>query len=57
MTAPKPIAIIATGAIGSVYAALLASAGHDVWAVDVWGAHVAAMRERGGAVPRHGPDR
>jgi len=41
------IAIVGTGAMGSVYAALLASAGHEVWAIDSWTAHVDAMRERG----------
>ena len=41
------VAIIGTGAMGSVYAALMADAGHDVWAVDQWAEHVAAMRERG----------
>ena len=30
------IAILGTGAMGSVYAALLADGGHDVWAVDTW---------------------
>ncbi len=41
------IAIIGTGAMGSIYAGLLADAGHDVWAVDAWQEHVAAMREHG----------
>jgi 2-dehydropantoate 2-reductase len=41
------VAIIGTGAMGSVYAALMADAGHEVWAVDQWADHVAAMRERG----------
>jgi len=41
------IAIIGVGAMGSIYAGLLASAGHDVWAVDVWADHVAAMKEKG----------
>jgi len=41
------IGIIGVGAMGSVYAALLANAGHEVWAVDVWKEHVAAMREKG----------
>jgi 2-dehydropantoate 2-reductase len=41
------IAIIGVGAMGSVYAALLASAGHDVWGVDVWKEHVEAIRENG----------
>jgi 2-dehydropantoate 2-reductase len=41
------IAIVGTGAMGSVYAALFASAGHEVWAIDQWKAHVDAMRENG----------
>ncbi|HVL34903.1 MAG TPA: 2-dehydropantoate 2-reductase [Burkholderiales bacterium] len=41
------IAIVGTGAMGSVYAGLFASAGHDVWAIDPWKAHVEAMREKG----------
>jgi 2-dehydropantoate 2-reductase len=41
------IAIVGTGAMGSVYAALFASAGHEVWAIDRWQAHVDAMRALG----------
>lgn len=41
------IAIIGVGAMGSVYAALLTSGGHDVWAVDVWKEHIDAIREKG----------
>jgi len=41
------IAVVGTGAMGSVYAALLASAGHEVWAIDRWKAHVEAMRAKG----------
>jgi 2-dehydropantoate 2-reductase len=41
------IAIVGTGAMGSVYAGLFASAGHEVWAIDRWREHVDAMRERG----------
>jgi len=41
------IAIVGCGAMGSVYAGLFASAGHEVWAVDRWREHVEAMRERG----------
>jgi 2-dehydropantoate 2-reductase len=41
------IAIIGTGAMGSVYAGLLASAGLEVWAVDAWAAHVDAIRRDG----------
>jgi 2-dehydropantoate 2-reductase len=41
------IAIVGTGAMGSVYAALLAAAGHDVWAIDRWREHIDAIREKG----------
>jgi 2-dehydropantoate 2-reductase len=41
------IAVVGAGAMGSVYAALLADAGHEVWAVDSWQEHVDAIRERG----------
>lgn len=48
------IAIIGTGAMGSIYAARLAAAGHDVWAVDMWEAHVDAINAQGLRV--EGPD-
>ena len=41
------IAIIGTGAMGSVYAALLADGGHEVWAIDAWADHVKAMADKG----------
>lgn len=41
------IAILGVGAMGSVYAALLASGGHEVWAVDVWREHIEAIRKNG----------
>ena len=41
------IAVIGVGAMGSIYAALLADAGHEVWAVDTWGAHVEAINANG----------
>ena len=41
------IAIVGTGAMGSVYAGLFAAAGHEVWAIDKWREHVEAMRARG----------
>ena len=33
--------------MGSVYAGLFASAGHEVWAIDTWREHVEAMRAKG----------
>jgi len=41
------IAIVGTGAMGSVYAGLFASAGHEVWAIDAWREHVEAMKQKG----------
>lgn len=41
------ICIVGTGAMGSVYAGLLAAAGNEVWAVDRWADHVAAIRKNG----------
>jgi len=42
------IAIIGVGAMGSVYAGLLADQGkHEVWAVDTWKEHVDAINARG----------
>jgi 2-dehydropantoate 2-reductase len=41
------VGIIGTGAMGSVYAALMADAGHDVIAVDIWTDHVEAITRDG----------
>jgi len=41
------IAVVGAGAMGSVYAGLLADAGNEVWAVDVWRQHVDAINARG----------
>ncbi|MDH3467962.1 MAG: 2-dehydropantoate 2-reductase [Gammaproteobacteria bacterium] len=41
------IAIIGAGAMGSVYAGLLADAGNDVAVVDIWAAHINAIRADG----------
>jgi 2-dehydropantoate 2-reductase len=44
------IAIVGTGAMGSVYAGLLGRAGHEVWAIDLWREHVEAIAGSGLAV-------
>ena len=44
------IAIVGTGAMGSVYAGLLGKAGHEVWAIDIWREHVDAIAGSGLAV-------
>ena len=41
------IAVVGTGAMGSVYAVLFAEAGHDVWAIDTWPEHVDAINRDG----------
>ena len=41
------IAIVGTGAMGSVYAALLCRAGHEVWAIDIWPEHMDAIATSG----------
>jgi 2-dehydropantoate 2-reductase len=51
------VAIVGTGAMGSVYAGLFASAGHEVWAIDRWKEHVEAMRAKGLRVEGKSGDR
>ncbi len=41
------IAIFGVGAMGSVYAGLMAEAGHEIWAVDIWQDHVDAINKNG----------
>ena len=41
------VAIVGCGAMGSVYAALMADAGHEVYAVTLWPDHAAAMAANG----------
>jgi 2-dehydropantoate 2-reductase len=41
------IAVIGTGAMGSIYAGLLADAGNEVWAIDTWEAHLHAIARDG----------
>ena len=51
------IAVVGTGAMGSVYAALLAEAGNEVWAVDTWAEHIRAIQENGLCVEGKSGDR
>lgn len=48
------IAIVGTGAMGGIYAARLAKAGHEVWAIDTWAEHIRAIGGEGLRVD--GPD-
>ncbi len=44
------IAIVGTGAMGSVYASLFGKAGHEVWAIDTWQEHMDAVATSGMSV-------
>lgn len=44
------VAIVGTGAMGSVYAGRFGKAGHEVWAIDVWQEHIDAIASSGLAV-------
>lgn len=41
------IAVVGVGAMGSVYAGLLADAGNEVWAIDVWKEHIETIQGQG----------
>jgi 2-dehydropantoate 2-reductase len=41
------IAVVGTGAMGSVYAGLLGKAGHEVWAIDTCQEHIDAIADSG----------
>ena len=41
------ITVVGVGAMGSIYAGLLADAGHEVWVIDIWKEHIDAIKEKG----------
>ena len=41
------IAVVGAGAMGSVYAGLLAEANNEVWVIDIWKQHLDAIRNHG----------
>ena len=47
------IAIIGTGAMGSIYAARFSKAGHEVVAIDIWKDHVDCINRDGLLIERH----
>jgi 2-dehydropantoate 2-reductase len=51
------IAVVGAGAMGSLFGALLAEAGEEVWLVDVWREHVAAIDSDGLSVESEGSRR
>jgi 2-dehydropantoate 2-reductase len=41
------VAIVGTGAMGSVYAGRFGKAGHEVWAIDIWREHIDTIASSG----------
>lgn len=41
------VAVVGTGAMGAVYAAMLGKAGHEVWAIDRWDEHLSSIATDG----------
>jgi 2-dehydropantoate 2-reductase len=50
------VAIVGTGAMGSVYTGRFGRAGHEVWAIDVWQEHLDAIASSGLRVSGAGGD-
>lgn len=51
------IAVVGAGAMGSLFGALLAEAGNEVWLNDVWAEHVHAINQNGLKIEREGKSR
>lgn len=51
------IAVVGAGAMGSLFGALLAEAGQEVWLYDVWAEHVRAVNQNGLQIERQGNTR
>jgi 2-dehydropantoate 2-reductase len=51
------IAVIGAGAMGSLFGALLAEGGHEVWLCDIWQEHIDAVKLNGLAIEREGQTR
>ncbi len=51
------IAVVGAGAMGSLFGAMLAEAGQEVWLYDVWAEHVQAINHNGLQIEREGQSR
>lgn len=51
------IAVVGAGAMGSLFGAMLAEAGNEVWLYDVWAEHVQTINKNGLAIEREGQTR
>ena len=54
---PMKIAVVGAGAMGSLFGAMLAEAGNDVWLYDVWPEHVHTINQNGLRIEREGKTR
>lgn len=51
------IAIVGAGAMGSLFGALLAEGGHEVWLCDIWHEHINTVNQNGLTIEREGEAR
>ncbi len=51
------IGVVGAGGMGSLFGAILAEAGNDVWLYDVWSDHIRAINENGLQIEREGASR
>ena len=51
------IAVVGAGAMGSLFGAMLAEAGNEVWLYDLWREHVGAINQNGLQIEREGKTR
>ena len=51
------VAIVGAGAMGSLFGALLAEGGHEVWLCDIWQDHINAVKQNGLKIEREGEAR
>lgn len=51
------IAVIGAGAMGSLFGAMLAEAGNEVWLYDIWQEHVQTINQAGLSIEREGQTR
>jgi 2-dehydropantoate 2-reductase len=51
------VAIVGAGAMGSLFGALLAEGGHNVWLFDVWQEHIETVNQKGVSIEYNGTTR
>ncbi|NNL78128.1 MAG: 2-dehydropantoate 2-reductase, partial [Desulfobacterales bacterium] len=51
------VAVVGAGAMGSLFGAMLAEAGNEVWLYDIWSEQVQTINDRGLSIERDGETR